>query len=69
MEIPVSSGKEGSLAAQAKVFRNAVQYSTYALSRPESIERSIEDQAFSLSYDLVPPPPPSVSLTGDTQED
>ncbi len=39
---------------------------------PESIEWFIEDQAFSpLSYDLAPPPPPlpSESSTGDTQED
>ncbi len=37
---------------------------------PESIESFIEDQAFSRSYDFAPPPPlPSVSSTGDTQED
>jgi hypothetical protein len=29
----------------------------------------LENQAFLQSYDLAPPPPPSVSLTGDSQED
>ncbi len=42
---------------------------------PESILWFIEDQAFSPSYDLALPPPllsspfPSISLSGDTQED
>jgi hypothetical protein len=31
------------------------------LSEPESIERFIEDQAFSPSYDLAPPPTPPIS--------
>ncbi len=35
--------------------------------RPESIEWFVEDQAFSIW--LVPRPSPSVSSTGDTQED
>jgi hypothetical protein len=35
----------------------------------ESIERFIDDHAFSPSYDLAPPPPPSTSSTGNTQED
>ncbi len=47
------------------------------VSNPESIEWFIECQAFSISYDLASPPPrparplpsPSVSSTGDTQED
>ncbi len=43
--------------------------------QPESIEWFIEDQAFSPSCDLVPPPPPSppcsvcISSTGEAQED
>jgi hypothetical protein len=41
---------------------------------PESIKWFIEDQAFSPSFDFAPPPTPflplpSVSSTGDTQED
>jgi hypothetical protein len=36
--------------------------------KAESVEYFIENQVFWPSYDLAPPPP-SVSSTGDTQED
>ncbi len=46
------------------------QLDTKDYCRPVSIWWFIEDQAFSRSYDLAPPPTlPSVSSTVDTQED
>ncbi len=38
-----------------------VSYFEYMLSEPGSIERFIEDQAFSPSYDLALPPTPPIS--------
>ncbi len=38
-----------------------ISYFEYILTEPESIERFIEDQAFSPSYDLAAPPTPPIS--------
>ncbi len=46
-------------------------YKIYICSTAKSIDCFIEDQAFSQSYDLAPPPTlcPVVSSTGDTEQD